>query len=131
MQNKSVISMPIKYLIHHYPWPLRHAQCRYTYILYYCFKGKHYHLSYIFHEYKICNSVYILSVYSPFSDRVGLSFHNTPFPGVLMKSIGAAVFDRMPFLTSTTFVGCNMCYVFNVNVTDSFNDRRCQCRLIQ
>ena len=29
------------------------------------------------------------SVYSPFSDRVGLPHHNTPFPGVLMKSIGA------------------------------------------
>ena len=32
---------------------------------------------------------YILSVYSPFSDRVGLPPHNTPFTGVLMKSIGA------------------------------------------
>ena len=32
--------------------------------------------------------IYILSVYSPFSDRVGLPLHNTPFPGVLMKSIG-------------------------------------------
>ena len=26
------------------------------------------------------------SVYSPFSDRVGLPPHNTPFPGVLLKS---------------------------------------------
>ena len=43
-----------------------------------------------------------------------------------MKSIGAAFFDRMPFLTSTTCVGCNMCYVFTVNVTDSFDDRRSQ-----
>ena len=50
----------------------------------------------------------ILSVYNPFSDRVGLPLHNTPFPGVLMKSIGAAFFDRMPFLTSTTCVGCNI-----------------------
>ena len=72
--------------------------------------------------------IYILSFYIPFSDRVGLPLHNTPFPGVLMKSIGAAFFDRMPFLTSTTCVGCNMCYVFNVNVTDSFDDRRSQCR---
>ena len=24
----------------------------------------------------------ILSVYSPFSDRIGLPLHNTPFPGV-------------------------------------------------
>ena len=31
--------------------------------------------------------IYILSVYSQFSDRVGLPLHNTPFPGVLMKSI--------------------------------------------
>ena len=65
------------------------------------------------------NYVIILSVYSPFSDKVGLPLHNTPFPGVLMMSIGAAFFDRMPFLMSTTCVGCNMCYVFNVNVTDS------------
>ena len=34
----------------------------------------------------------VLSVYSPFSDRVGLPLHNIPFPGVLMKSIGAAFF---------------------------------------
>ena len=53
-------------------------------------------------------SYYILLVYSPFSDRVGLPLHNTPFPGVLMKSIGAAFFNRMPFLTSTTCVGCNI-----------------------
>ena len=41
---------------------------------------------------------YILSVYSPFSDRVGLPLHNTPFPGVLMKSIGAAFYqpDALP-----------------------------------
>ena len=52
--------------------------------------------------------IYISSVYSPFSDMVGLPSHNTPFPGVLMKSIGAASFDRMPFLTSTTCVGCNI-----------------------
>ena len=26
---------------------------------------------------------------------------------------------------------CNMCYVFNVNLTDSFDDRRSQCRLIE
>ena len=30
------------------------------------------------------------SVYSPFSDRVGPPPHNTPFPGVSMKSIGVA-----------------------------------------
>ena len=47
---------------------------------------------------------YILSVYSPFSERVGLPLHNIPFPGVLVKNIGAAFFDWMPFLTSTTCV---------------------------
>ena len=41
---------------------------------------------------------YILSVYSLFSNRVGLPLHNTPFPGVLMKIIGAAFFlpDALP-----------------------------------
>ena len=38
------------------------------------------------------------SVYSPFSDRVGLPPHNTPFPRVLMKSIGAVLLrpDALP-----------------------------------
>ena len=36
--------------------------------------------------------IYILLVYSPFSYMVGLPLHNTPFPGVLMKSIGAVFF---------------------------------------
>ena len=31
----------------------------------------------------------VASVYSPFSDRVGLPLHNIPSPGVLMKSIVA------------------------------------------
>ena len=42
------------------------------------------------------------------SDRAGLSHHNIPSSGVLMKSIGAAFFDQMPFLSSTTCVGCNI-----------------------
>ena len=62
----------------------------------------------VFSEEEYRKSIYIISVYSPFSDRVGLPLHNTPFPGVLMKSIGTAFFDRMPFLTSTTCVGCNI-----------------------
>ena len=41
------------------------------------------------------------SVYSPFSDRVGLTPHSTPFPGVLMNSIGAA------FLRPDTRPGVN------------------------
>ena len=36
-------------------------------------------------------NIYILSFCSLFSDRVGLPLHDTPFPGVLMKSIGAAL----------------------------------------
>ena len=37
-------------------------------------------------------------VYSPFSDKVGLPLHTTPFPGVLMKSSGAAFLrpDALP-----------------------------------
>ena len=42
------------------------------------------------------------------TNRVGLPPHNTPFPGLLIKSIGAAFYDRMPFLTSTTCVGCSI-----------------------
>ena len=39
---------------------------------------------------KICYIMfYILSVYSPFSDWVGLALHNIPSSGLLMKSIGA------------------------------------------
>ena len=34
---------------------------------------------------------YISSVYSPFSDGVGLSLYNIPSSGVLVKSIGAIV----------------------------------------
>ena len=37
------------------------------------------------------STIYILSVYSPFSDRVGLPPYNAPFPGVLMKSISDAI----------------------------------------
>ena len=63
--------------------------------------------------------------YSPFSDRVGLPLHNTRFPGMLMKSIRAAL-KKTDALSDVN----NMCYVFNVNVTDSFDDRRSQCSLI-
>ena len=67
---------------------------------------------YIMSKYKISHLdwnmslLYILSVYSLFSDRVGFPLHNTSFPWVLMKSIGEAFFDRMPFLTSTTCLTC-------------------------
>ena len=42
----------------------------------------------------LCDISSSSSVYSPFSDRVGVPPHNTPFPGVLIKSIGAAFFLR-------------------------------------
>ena len=32
---------------------------------------------------------------------------------------------------AVTTEACDMCYVFNVNLTDSFDDRRSQCRLIE
>ena len=34
----------------------------------------------------------------------------------------------LPFLYTFPFL--QVCYVFNVNLTDSFDDRRSQCRLI-
>ena len=44
---------------------------------------------------------YISSVYSQFSDIVGLTFYNIPSSGVLMKSIGAE------FLRPNSFPGVN------------------------
>ena len=38
--------------------------------------------------------VYMSSVYSPFTDGVGLTLHNILSPGVLVKSIGAEFFLR-------------------------------------
>ena len=43
-------------------------------------------------------------VFNPFSSRFGLPLHNTPFPGLLMKSIGALFYDRISFLASTACV---------------------------
>ena len=40
----------------------------------------------------------ILSVYIPFSDRVGLPLHNIPSSEVLMKSMEQSLYDRMSFL---------------------------------
>ena len=50
------------------------------------------------------------SVYSPFSDRVGLSPHNTPFPGVLMKSNGAAFLrpDALPDVNHMRGMQCEI-----------------------
>ena len=48
--------------------------------------------------------IYISSVYSMFSDRVGLPLHNIPSSGVLMKSTGAEVLrpDALPDVTKKT-----------------------------
>ena len=43
----------------------------------------------------LCTSFNISSVYSPFSDGVGLPLHNIPSSGVLMKSIGAEFLQRL------------------------------------
>ena len=51
--------------------------------------------------YSSCFQILLSSVCSPFSERVGLHPHNAPFPGVLMKSIGAE------FLRPDAFPGVN------------------------
>ena len=60
--------------------------------------------SHILRDRKMCPTV-ATSVYSPFSNSVGLPLHRMPSPGVLLKSIGADFYDHMLFLTSTTCVG--------------------------
>ena len=52
------------------------------------------------------------SVYSPFSDNVGLPPHNTPLPGVLMKSIGAAFLrpDALPDVNHIIIIIINEAY---------------------
>ena len=55
------------------------------------------------------------SVYSPFSDRVGLSLHNIPSSGVLMKSI-AAEFLRSDALPGVNHM-CGMQYQIVLNIT--------------
>ena len=39
--------------------------------------------------------------------------------------------SRSDTCTRSDTEACDMCYVFNVNLTDSFDDRRSQCRLIE
>ena len=50
------------------------------------------------------------SVYSTFSYRVGLPQHNAPFPGVLMKSIGAAFLrpDALPDVNHLRGMQCQI-----------------------
>ena len=59
--------------------------------------------------------IYISSVYSPFSDRVGLPLHNIPSSGVLMKSIGAE-FLRPDVLHGVNYM-CGMPYQIVLNTT--------------
>ena len=43
-------------------------------------------------------------VFNPFSARFGRPLHNTPLPGLLMKSIGGLFYDQISFLASTACV---------------------------
>ena len=62
----------------------------------------------------------VLDIYP--SEHYGLSFFG-PY-GCLFLLL---FFYTFPFCKYTLYV----CYVFNVNLTDSFDDRRSQCRLIE
>ena len=68
-------------------------------------------------------NVFDIYIYIYPSEHYGLSFFDLT---------DAIFFTRCPFLY--TFPFCkytlHVCYVFNVNLTDSFDDRRSQCRLI-
>ena len=59
--------------------------------------------------------IYISSVYSPFSDRVGLPLHNIPSSGVLFKSIGAE-FLRPDALPGVYYMR-GMQYQIVINIT--------------
>ena len=61
------------------------------------------------------------SVYSPFSDRVRLPPHNTFFPRVLMKSIGAVFYDRMPFPDVNHMRGMQYQIVLNIIFLSGIN----------
>ena len=58
------------------------------------------------------------------SEHYGLSF---------LDLTDAIFFTMSPFLYTFPFCKYNLhvCYVFNVNLTESFDDRRSQCRLIE
>ena len=65
----------------------------------------------------------VLDIYP--SEHYGLSFFG-PY-GCLFFLQGLFFLYTFPFCKYTLHV----CYVFNVNLTDSFDDRRSQCRLIE
>ena len=68
-----------------------------------------------------CNVLYI---YIYHSEHYGLSFLDLRMPFLLQ---GFPFFVYISIFASTLL---HVCYVFNVNLTDSFDDRRSQCRLI-
>ena len=65
----------------------------------------------------------VLDIYP--SEHYGLSFFGSY--GCLFFLQGLLFLYTFPFCKYTLHV----CYVFNVNLTDSFDDRRSQCRLIE
>ena len=58
---------------------------------------------------KMISNNIISSVYSPFSDGIGLPLHTIPSSEGLIKTIGEdfSIYNRMPFLASTTCAGDN------------------------
>ena len=60
------------------------------------------------------------------SEHYGLSFLDLTDAIFFTRS----PFCLLPFLCTRQFF-LHVCYVFNVNLTDSFDDRRSQCRLIE
>ena len=60
--------------------------------------------------------IYIyISVYSSFSDRVGLPLHNIPSSGVLMKNIGAEFYDLMHGMQYQ--IGLNIAFLSGTTTT--------------
>ena len=58
--------------------------------------------------------IYISLVFSPIG--LGLPLHNIPSSGVLLmkRVLEQSFYDRMPFLVSTTGVGCSIIIVLNM-----------------
>ena len=71
------------------------------------------------------------SVYSLFSDRVGLPPHNTPFPWVLMNSIGAAFLrpDALPDVNHMR--GMQYQIVLNIIFWPEINEYSCTNLCVQ
>ena len=65
----------------------------------------------------------VIYIYIYHSEHYGLSFLDLT-DAIFLQ--GLSLLYTFPFCKYTVHV----CYVFNVNLTDSFDDRRSQCRLI-